>query len=88
MSMWCEECDRDKAMNGSATVEETDEDPTLYCEILNRSFRSDEALPEWVRGDDGQPKCTKYIPKRKPGATDPIERCEHTFDMFGANVAQ
>lgn len=77
-AMWCEECERDKVMNGDATVEDADKDPDLYCEILNRSFREDEPLPEWTRGDDGQPKCTQFVPK---GQSLP-QRCEHTADMF------
>ena len=82
ISMWCEECDHDKVMNGTATVDDADRDPSLYCEILNRSFRSDEDLPEWTHSDDGQPKCTKFAPMRPPGEPDPVERCAHTADMF------
>jgi hypothetical protein len=78
-SMWCEECERDKVMNGDATVEDADADSDLYCEILNRSFR-DDPLPEWTYGEDGQPRCTAFVPK---GQIQPT-RCEHTSDMFGA----
>ena len=78
-SMWCSECERDQAMNGQATVEETDKDPSLYCEILNRSFRSDEPLPEWRYGDDGQPRCTEFVPVGQPV---PEPRCTHTSDLF------
>lgn len=60
--MWCEECARDKVMNGDATQEQADADPSLYCEILGRSFCAD-SIPEWVHGDDGQPKCTAFVPK-------------------------
>jgi len=80
-SMWCEECARDKVMSGKATVEDAYKDPSLYCEILNRSFRSDEPLPEWAYGADGQPCCTKFWPADKP---IPEPRCEHTADMFDA----
>jgi hypothetical protein len=76
-SMWCEECERDKVMSGQATVEDADRDPGLYCEILNRSFR-DEPLPEWVYGDDGQPKCTAFVPLGERI----VERDDKTIDMF------
>ena len=79
IAMWCEECARDKVMNGEATQEQADADPDLYCEILNRSFRSDEPLPEWVIDEDGQPKCTQFIPVGQAvPARDPL-----TIDMFG-----
>ncbi len=83
-AMWCEECARDKVFNGEATTEDADKDPDLYCEILSRSFRSDEPLPEWNYGDDGQPRCTQFAPKGQP---IPTPRCQHTADMFsdGAN---
>ena len=77
-AMWCEECERDKVMSGQATVEDADIDPSLYCEILNRSFRSDEPLPEWTYGKDGQPCCTQFVPRGQPIPT----RCEHTADLF------
>lgn len=63
--MWCEECARDKLMNGEATIEETDKDSSLLCEIIGRSYCND-AIPEWVHGDDGQPKCTQFVPKGDP----------------------
>lgn len=78
-SMWCEECARDKAMNGTVYREgreETDED---WCEILGRSFRED-AIPEWVYGADGQPCCTQFVPMEQ----EVTARCEHTADMFDA----
>ncbi len=80
-SMWCENCDRDKVMNGTATIDDADNDPDLYCEILNRSYR-DDPLPEWKRGDDGQPMCTEFVPMRKPDEPAPVERCPNTSDMF------
>jgi hypothetical protein len=79
LSMWCEECERDKVMSGQATVEDADHDPDLYCEILNRSFRTDEPLPEWVYGEDGQPMCTQFVAL---GSVVTAPRCEHTADMF------
>lgn len=83
-AMWCEECERDKVMNGSATIDEADHDPDLYCEILNRSFRSDEPLPEWTYGADGQPCCTQFVPK----GTAATARCEHTADLFANTPAK
>lgn len=77
-SMWCEECERDKVMSGQATVEDADKDPSLYCEILGRSFRDSEPLPEWTIGEDGQPKCTQFVPLGQPIPY----RCENTPDMF------
>lgn len=79
-AMWCEECARDKAMNGTCHRESRDPTDEDYCEILGRSFRTDEPLPEWVYGDDGQPKCTAFAPMDQPV---PTPRCEHTNDMFG-----
>lgn len=82
-SMWCEECDRDKVMNGTATMEEADQNPELYCSILNCSYR-DDPLPEWTYGADGQPCCTEFVPKRERGAPELPERCPNTLDMFAA----
>lgn len=79
-AMWCEECARDKVMNGTATQEEADKDPErCYCMILNQSFTS-EGVAEWVIGEDGQPKCTAFWPKDEPIR----ERCTNTPDLFGA----
>lgn len=78
-SMWCEECARDKVMNGEATQEQADADPSLYCQILNDSFIN-EGVAEWVIDKDGQPCCTAFVPM---GSTVPTARCEHTSDMFG-----
>jgi hypothetical protein len=82
-AMWCEECERDKVMSGQATVEDADKDPDLYCEILNRSFR-DEPLPEWTYGEDGQPCCTKFVPRGQPIPY----RCERTADLFSGGEPQ
>ena len=76
-SMWCEECERDKVMSGQATQEQADADPSLYCQILNDSFR-DEGVAEWVIGKDGQPCCTAFIPAGQPIPC----RCTQTPDMF------
>ncbi len=79
MAMWCEECARDKEMNGTCYREGRDATDEDWCEILGRSFRSDEPLPEWVIGEDGQPLCTKFV---QVGQQIPVPRCQHTDDMF------
>jgi hypothetical protein len=79
MAMWCEECERDKELNGTVCREGREAGDDDWCEILSRSFRSDEPLPEWVIGKDGQPKCTAFVPLGQ-GTAPP--RCEHTVDMF------
>lgn len=78
-SMWCEECERDKAMNGTVHREGREECDDDWCEILGRSFRED-TIPEWVIGADGQPCCTQFVPM---GDKLPTPLCEHTDDMFG-----
>lgn len=75
---WCERCGRDKVMNGSATVEDADKDPDLYCRILSQSFAVDE-LPEWVHDANGIPTCTAFVPVGDP---IPAPRCENTMEMF------
>jgi hypothetical protein len=78
-AMWCEECSRDKAMNGTCHRESREPEDDDYCEILNRSFR-DDPLPEWVIGDDGQPKCTAFA-KQTDGPLK-VVRDDKTQDMF------
>lgn len=80
--MHCAKCERDAVMNGSATVEQADLDPSMYCEILGRSFR-DDSLPEWKFGPDGGPMCTAFVPT---GSKVPEPRCEHTGDLFGGEA--
>lgn len=75
---WCSECARDGEMNGTKRQEDCEEGDG-WCEILGRSFRSDEPLPEWIYGDDGQPKCTQFVPMGEP---IPAPRDELTRDMF------
>lgn len=83
-SMWCEECARDKAMNGEATQEQCDADPEAnYCRILNDSFMA-EGVAEWVIGSDGQPCCTAFIPAGQPIP----HRCPQTLDMFSGGEPQ
>jgi hypothetical protein len=77
---WCANCDRDKEMNGTAYREGREVNDDDYCEILSRSFRTDEPLPEWMYGSDGKPCCTQFV--RMGEAHAP--RCEHTADMFAS----
>ena len=79
IGMWCEGCARDNEMNGTCWREGRDPGDGDWCEILGRSFR-DEPLPEWVYGEDGQPKCLMFTPVGNPLAPP---RCEHTADLFG-----
>jgi hypothetical protein len=85
-AMWCEECAKDKEMNGTCFREGRDATDEDWCEILGRSFRSDEPLPEWVYGEDGQPKCTqfvKYVEPREGDLSSLAVRDDKTVDMFG-----
>lgn len=77
IGMWCEDCARDKVMNGEATQEQADADPSLYCQILNDSFVGD-GVAQWVYGKDGQPCCTEFVPV---GAPIP-QRDEFTRELF------
>jgi hypothetical protein len=77
-AMWCEECERDKAMNGTWDRTKGEPDQDDYCEVLNRSFRDSEPLPEWTYGEDGQPMCTQFVPVGEKI----VDRCSHTADMF------
>ena len=78
-AMWCEECERDKALNGTAFREGREDTEDDWCEIVGRSYRTDEPLPEWVYGADGQPCCTQFVPMGQPV---PPARCQATVDMF------
>jgi hypothetical protein len=71
---WCANCERDKVMNGDATDEDADKDPSIYCQILSDSFIR--AVPEW-REIDGEPKCLKFV---KKGDALP-DRCPHTQEL-------
>jgi len=80
MAAWCEHCARDKVLNGTAADCASGGTEDDWCEILGRSFRTDEPLPEWRIGADGQPCCTQFVPV---GETVPHPRCTHTADLFG-----
>lgn len=58
---WCERCQRDKVMNGTATIKDADKDSSLYCDILNRLFTG-RYIPEWVYDSNGEPCCTEFLP--------------------------
>jgi hypothetical protein len=75
---WCCNCERDKVMNGTATQEDADRDPSLYCEILNQSF-CDGGAKEWQFDKNGDPCCTAFVPM---GETVPPPRDDKTIDMF------
>ena len=75
---WCANCERDKVMNGSASIDEADRDPSLYCSILSKSF-SVKQLPEWKYDDEGNPMCTAFVPV---GDEVPQPRCTRTIDLF------
>lgn len=77
--MYCANCERDKVMNGTATIEEADGDATVLCDVLSRSF-VEETLPEWKFGNDGRPMCTSFV---HMGVTIPPPRRERTADLFG-----
>lgn len=77
ISEWCAKCARDKVMNGTATDEDADKDPSLYCEILGASFR-DGGAKEWVHNEKGWPCCTAFVDKNDP---IPTPRCEHTMEL-------
>lgn len=79
-AMWCENCERDKELNGTAFREGREAGDDDWCEIVGRSYREPEPLPEWVYGQDGQPCCTAFVPMGRP---IPPPRCEHTVDLFG-----
>jgi hypothetical protein len=76
-AQWCERCARDKVMNGEATTEQADADPSLYCDILTASFVL-ESLEQWVYGDDGQPRCTQFVAQ---GTDLPAPRCPNTLEL-------
>lgn len=77
--MHCANCERDKVMNGTATIEEADGDATVLCDVLSRSF-VEETLPEWKFGPDGWPMCMSFVPM---GGTIPAQGRERTDDLFG-----
>ena len=80
---WCNHCERDKVLNGTADADAALNDPSLWCEIVNRSY-GDGPLPEWVWGADGRPQCLKFVRLGEPV----INRCERTADMFSTEDAQ
>lgn len=73
---WCSKCVRDKEMNGTCAKEGREPGEDDWCEILSRSFRIDEALPEWRVDDHGWAYCSAFR------SADLLLRCERTRDMF------
>jgi hypothetical protein len=73
---WCCKCKHDKAMNGTVAWDAAG--PDDYCPTLGESFQG-EGTEAWIFGEDGWPKCTKFISVDDPDTA----RDEHTIDMFG-----
>jgi hypothetical protein len=70
----CTYCERDKVMNGEATDEDADSDPSLYCKILSDSFVG--PVQEW-REVDGVIQCVRFV---KKGDALP-DRCPKTLEL-------
>jgi len=75
---FCSCCERDKVMNGSASTEEADKDPSVFCDILSRSYLESE-IPEWRLYNNDSPFCTAFVPM---GDLIPTQRCSRTLDLF------
>ena len=76
-SEWCAHCSKDKAMREGAALEDCDDNE--LCSII--AYRLIERQdPEWIYGEDGQPKCTAF---HEFGMPAPY-RCADTSDMFAA----
>jgi len=75
---FCCLCERDKVMNGSASLQEADNDPSLFCDVLASSYRENE-IPEWRLDDNDFPFCTVFVPVGDP---IPTPRCSRTLDLF------
>jgi hypothetical protein len=78
---WCCRCARDKSMSEGKDYDSCSDDE--ICEIIGATMRhspEDEEYPkEWIYGEDGQPKCTAFIPHGdRIVFRDPL-----TADMFG-----
>jgi hypothetical protein len=81
-AQWCCNCAKDAVMNGSATQEQADRDPDLYCPIIGVSYWGDAV--EWRKLEDGRRICTAFVPKGQPV---PTQRCASTGDMFADSAA-
>ena len=79
-AQWCENCARDKVMNGEIHQNVAQQED--YCVHLNESFHSG-GTAAWVFDAKGWPKCTEFI---KAGEAIP-ERDDLTIDMFGTEPA-
>ena len=71
---YCTYCERDKVMNGEASQEDADRDPSLYCRILSDSFLG--PVKEWRETDEGV-FCVAFV---MTGERLP-ERCPHTMEL-------
>lgn len=82
-SMWCEQCARDKHLNGQKDWDLCDESEVCQIVLMTMAYSvGDKEYPrEWQYGSDGQPCCTAFIPV---GETIPPPPDEQTIDMFQA----
>jgi len=78
LERFCSRCERDKVVNGSATLEEADKDPSVWCDILSRSY-IDSEIPEWRLDHNNSPFCTAFVPMDD---LIPTPRCSRTLDLF------
>lgn len=87
-SIWCENCARDKVMNGEARTDAELEDPDNWCPIIARTMAyntEDAEYPrEWRIAESGQPECTAYVPFGEP---IPAPRDELTLPLFPGNAS-
>lgn len=78
---WCRQCARDRSMREGDDFDDCDDDEV--CGIIANTMAynpEDEEYPkEWQYGENGQPRCTAFVPAGQPV---PPPRDEHTIDMF------
>lgn len=73
----CQDCARDKEMNGTRYREGREAGDDDYCQVLAAALRN-EAV-EIRELEDGSLKCMAFVPLDQPITP---ARCEHTVDMF------
>lgn len=80
-SAWCEQCARDKHLNGQKDWDLCDESEICMIVLNTMAYNiGDAEYPkEWIYGKDGQPCCTAFIAVGDP---IPPEPDTHTLDMF------
>ena len=78
---WCRNCQRDKAMREGCDLDDCDDNERCNIIAATMAFQVDEdGYPqEWQYGEDGQPRCTAFVPD---GSAIPPQRDELTIDMF------